>query len=126
MGRKRSTIGAALLALAVVVILAPCCRGGKDTDSSDNKASGGAVTSATLRWNTPTSHVDGTPFGDLAGFKVTYADDSGTVYRVIDMGMATSLTVSGLPPNTYSFTVSAYDASFRESDPSNPLSITFR
>jgi hypothetical protein len=62
---------------------------------------------------------------DLAGFKVYYADGSGDLSRVVDVGLATYLTVTGLPPRTYYFSVTAYDATGQESDPSNTISVTF-
>jgi hypothetical protein len=110
---KRNSIAAALVAAA-----AACSNGSVDTTPVGR-------TGATLLWSAPESRVDGTPADDLAGFKVTYTDRSGTLFRVIDVGLVTSCTVTGLPPNTYFFTVSAYDTSLRESDPSNAISVSF-
>ena len=101
----------------------PACGGGDVT--TPPPATVVSRTSATIRWELPPSRVDGSPLIDLAGFKVYYADGSGMFYRVTDVGMETSLFVTGLPPRTYYFTVTAYDASLRESDPSNTMAVTF-
>jgi hypothetical protein len=49
---------------------------------------------------------------------------SGTYSDVVDAGMTTSYTISGLAPGTYYFAVRAYDASGNESGYSNEASKT--
>lgn len=85
----------------------------------------GAGTAA-LSWNAPTTNADGTPLaGDITGFKVYYGTtlpiDKGTSQSV-DVGDATSYTLSGLSTGTYYFAATAYDASGNESELSEELS----
>jgi Fibronectin type III domain len=80
---------------------------------------------ATLTWTPPTSHVDGTPLADLAGYKVYYGTSSGYYGTSIDVGNQTSFTLRGLDPGTYYFTTSAYDSSGNESGLSMEASKTF-
>ena len=79
--------------------------------------------SATLSWDAPQTYVDGRPLGDaLGGFKVYYGTSSRNYAHVVDAGKVTTYNVTGLPPATYYFAVTAYDRSGNESDYSNEVS----
>lgn len=80
---------------------------------------------ATLSWTPPTSHVDGTPLTDLAGYELYYGKYSGNYGTAIDVGNQTSYTITGLDPGTYYFTTSAYDSSGNESGLSMEVSKMF-
>jgi hypothetical protein len=69
-----------------------------------------------LSWHAPTTNADGTPLQDLAGYKVYYGQMSKK-YRVsIDVGLFTSVALSGLTiGQTYFFAVTAYDTPGNES-----------
>ena len=62
---------------------------------------------------------------DLAGYKLYRGPSSGQYNWVKDVGMSTIIQVDDLSPNqTYFFTVTAYNKSKLESDPSNVVQYT--
>src|SRR5437868_1236798 len=74
--------------------------------------------SVTLAWN-PNSDPA------VSGYKVSYGEASGNYTQALDLGNATSATVSALVQgHTYYFAVSAYNASAVESDFSNEVKYT--
>lgn len=77
-----------------------------------------STTQATLEWD-PNSE------SDLAGYKMYVGTASGVYGEPIDVGLATTYTVTGLlPGRTYYFAVSAYNTSGKESGKSNEVSYT--
>jgi hypothetical protein len=80
--------------------------------------------SATLSWNAPTTHTDGTPFTDLAGYKLYYGTSSGNYSTAVSLNStATTTQVNNLTDGlTYYFAVTAYDSSGIESTYSNEVS----
>ena len=75
----------------------------------------------TLAWDPPTDET-GSSLPDLAGYRLRYGTAAGANTTTVDIGTATSCTVSELAPGTYYFTVTAYDSSGNESDYSNETS----
>jgi hypothetical protein len=71
----------------------------------------------TLAWDANTE-------SDLAGYKVYYGTASGVYGTPITIGTQTTYTVTGLPPGTYYFAVTAYNTSGLESGYSNEVSQT--
>ena len=62
--------------------------------------------SITLNWSA-------NPEADVAGYKVYYGTTSGFPYgNVVDVGKVTNYTITGLTPETYYVTVTAYDTSY--------------
>lgn len=81
---------------------------------------------ASLSWTAPTTHTDGTPLTDLAGYKVHIGSASRQYDQKLDVGKATNYTVSNLTDGgTYYFAVTAYNSSGVESTYSNEASKTF-
>lgn len=81
---------------------------------------------ASLSWTAPTTHTDGTPLTDLAGYKVHIGSASRQYDQKLDVGKATNYTVSNLTDGgTYYFAVTAYNTSGVESTYSNEASKTF-
>lgn len=64
--------------------------------------------SATLDWSPNTEP-------DLAGYRVYHGTAPGSYGPAVDVGLATTYTVSDLPAGTHYFTVTAYDAAGNES-----------
>jgi hypothetical protein len=77
---------------------------------------------AALHWNAPTTHTDGTPLLDLAGFKIHYGTSPGNYTTTLDVGNTTTSTVLGLSGGTYYFMVTAYDTVNSASGSSNEVS----
>jgi hypothetical protein len=69
--------------------------------------------SATLNWTTPLTREDGAPLavGELGGFEIyMLAESTGqTSIFTVDDPMTTTYTVDGLAPDTYHFSMSAFD-----------------
>ncbi len=77
-----------------------------------------ASTAVSLAWDANTEP-------DLAGYQIRYGNTSGNYTRMINVGNATSCTVSDLIANTtYYFVVIAYDQAGNVSQPSNEVEIT--
>lgn len=74
-----------------------------------------------LSWNPPTTNVDGSNLTDLAGYRVYYGTNLGEYPHMVEVdGPAeTRRVVADLPPATYYFVVTAYDAKGNESEHSN-------
>jgi hypothetical protein len=82
----------------------------------------GRAAEITLAWDAPAHNTDGTVVTDLAGYRVHYGTASGSYSSVLDVGSATTATVSGLlEGQTYFFAVRAYNSYDLESDFSNEL-----
>jgi hypothetical protein len=84
----------------------------------------GETYAVTLSWDAPTTNADGTPLGDLAGYKVYDGGSAGSYTMSTDVGNVTTATLEGYPEGTYYFTVVAYDTSGNESDYSNEVVAT--
>jgi hypothetical protein len=78
--------------------------------------------SVTLAWDPPTTHGDGTPLVDLAGYKIYYGGTSRVYTFYLDVGNVTNYRMEKLSPGTYYFAATAYDTSGNESDYSNEVS----
>jgi len=78
----------------------------------------------TISLTAPTTHTDGTPLTNLAGFKVYFGRSSGSYTNTVDIGNSTSYTVTNLSPGSYYFAVTAYDTTGLESGYSNEASTT--
>jgi hypothetical protein len=78
----------------------------------------------TLNWEAPTTNEDGTPLGDLAGFRIYKRTDQGPYKFIAETGPQTSLTVSSLPEGTHFFTVTAYDFVGNESELSGEAGVS--
>lgn len=85
----------------------------------------------TLTWLSPSENVDGTTLTDLAGFRIYYQTERGTRQSIVDLSaseLGTGLaqythTISALPaPDTYEFSISAFDLDGNESALSGSVS----
>ncbi len=74
--------------------------------------------SASLSW-------DANSESDLSGYKVYFGSASGSYGTPVDVGNATTHTLSGLSDGTYYFAVTAYDSSGNESGFSTEVNKTF-
>src|SRR5262245_55107759 len=68
-----------------------------------------------LAWDATTTHIDGTPAMDLAGYALYWQASTGTPQRV-DVGNQTTFTLTGLTGGTtYTVKVTAYNTAGTES-----------
>lgn len=82
--------------------------------------------SAALSWSAPTLRVDGSPLGNLAGYRIRYGTAPGSYpnqLQIPNPGI-TSCVIENLPAGTYYFVAIAYDAGGLESAPSAAVSKT--
>ena len=88
---------------------------------------GGGLTQAaqlTATWTAPETNVDGTPLTDLAGYRLYVGRASGMYSTIIDVGLTTRTTLTGLDEaTTYYLTATAYDTARNES-PQSPEVMT--
>jgi len=94
--------------------------GGGSTSGSTAGAgatdTGASTSVAKLSWNATQEGA--------VGYKVYYGTAPGSYATTVDVGLVQSYSLSGLPPGTYYFAVTAYDASGYESPLSNEASKT--
>jgi hypothetical protein len=78
----------------------------------------------TASWSAPTTHVDGTPLTDLAGYYICISGFGFQPNRTIPVAdpSATSITISDIPPGTYYLTAMAYDSTGAISLPASTVS----
>jgi hypothetical protein len=86
------------------------------------------VGSATLSWVPPKTNVDGTPVTNLAGFRIAYGQNSGSLTQSVTVASPTitSAAIESLSSGTWYFAVKAYTTTGVESDLSNLASKTVK
>ncbi len=117
-GHRRSL----LLAFVALLTASACNRG----DSAGGAAAADTAAtvdggSAKLSWIPPTSNSDGSKLTTLAGYKIYYGTSPQYLQRTIDIKdpSVTEYTIENLPPYTYYFVITAYNADGTESSRSN-------
>ncbi len=85
-----------------------------------------ALGSATLSWVAPTMREDGSALINLAGYRIKYGTSAGSFPNQLQISNPgiTSCVIENLPPGTYYFTATAYDANGNESRQSAIVSKT--
>jgi hypothetical protein len=83
---------------------------------------------ASLHWAIPTTRANGLPLaaGELGGYEIYMLSESTGVSTVITVGdpFATSYEVGGLSPDTYHFSIAAFDSAGKLSELSAVVSKT--
>jgi hypothetical protein len=98
--------------------------GGGATGGTGTGAGTGVTHSVVLSWTPPQEYEDGTPFFDLAGYRLRFGVSPGAYTRVLDIRPdVTSFTLSSLKATTYYFAMTAYNNSGAESALSNEIAI---
>jgi hypothetical protein len=117
--RRASSRAVGLRIIALIAAAVPACSGphGTDYSPSGNPADVSPGGKLTVTWSPPTRNSDGTPLKDLTGYTLLYgtAPDTYSSAISIDDATATRYVVSGLPPGTYYFAVSAKNSAGRHS-----------
>jgi len=85
------------------------------------------INSAKLTWTPPTTNVDGSSLGDLAGFTIVYGTSQTALDQSVRIDNATASTWSmdNFPSGTYYFAVKAFTHSGAESSLSSVVSKVF-
>lgn len=80
--------------------------------------------SVVINWAAPTEYEDGSPFIDLAGYRIWYGKTPGSYSSLVDIAPGTtSFKVHSLGAATYYFSITAYNHDGAESTLSNELMI---
>jgi hypothetical protein len=84
--------------------------------------SSGATGTAALRWEIPSSTVDGSPLDDLAGYHILYGRSADDLDRsvFIDDSSVTTYEIASLDSGVWYFAVTAVNASGLEGPASTP------
>jgi hypothetical protein len=78
-----------------------------------------------LSWAAPTQYENGSPFVDLAGYRIFYGSAPGTYTKLVEIAPGTtSHNIQSLPATTHYFTISAYNHEGVESTLSNEVAIS--
>ena len=78
-----------------------------------------------LAWDATTTHTDGSPATDLAGYHLYYWQGPSGTRQSVDVGNTTTYTLTGLVDGgTYSLAVAAYDTAGNESADSKTVTVT--
>lgn len=80
----------------------------------------------TLSWMAPTQNTDGTPLGNLSGYKIRYGTNAAALTQTVTINNSsvTTYIVEDLSPTTWYFTITAVAAGGVESDSSNIVNKT--
>jgi hypothetical protein len=89
-------------------------------------AQGAATGSATVTWSAPTQRVDGSPIGELAGYRVLYGKSSRNYEHSVELNTAgiNRYVLEGLGSGTWYFAVQAITSDGLTSAPSREVSKT--
>jgi hypothetical protein len=107
-----------IVLLVVIVCSMSACGGGGAGSAPAGDGGLPGTNTADLEWNAVMDP-------NLSGYRVYVGIFSGTYVTSVDVGLATTYTVTGLGSGTYYFAVTAYDASMNESVYSNEIFTTF-
>ena len=90
-------------------------------------AAGAATGTATLSWLPPTERIDGSPIGELAGYRILYGQVSRQYDHTVELNSAgiTRYVVEGLTSGTWYFAIQAVTSDGLISEPSAEASKTF-
>jgi hypothetical protein len=80
--------------------------------------------SVSLAWAAPTQYEDGSPFVDLAGYRIWYGGSPGNYSRLVEIAPGTTAhNIRDLAATTYYFSITAYNHEGVESTLSNEVAI---
>ncbi len=90
------------------------------------QAAAAAMGSATLNWSAPTERVDGSPIGELVGYRVLYGQVSRSYDFTVELDSAgvTRYVIEGLGAGTWYFAIQAVTSDGLVSAPSAEASKT--
>lgn len=84
--------------------------------------------SATLSWQPPTQNTNGSPLGNLAGYRIYYGTAPNNLARTVNVTNpgVTRYVMSGLSAATWYFQLTAYDNNGMESPPTSIESVVMQ
>jgi Fibronectin type III domain len=122
----RQSVGRGVILMAFLAVALAACDADEDSGSSAFHRSGAAGEtspppsplpspssgSASLQWLAPTTATDGSALSHLVGYRIYYGTDVNQLNETIELSNPGVLTyvVEDLPPGTYYFAVTAFNA----------------
>lgn len=102
-----------------LLLFLPGCAG---TEGDSDYSLPPSANSITLTWQEPERNIDGSPFTDLAGFKIYFGFESGIYTGIRYVAGQNFCFIDGLPGDTMiHLAVTTYDKSGNESEFSDEL-----
>lgn len=113
---KRNSFIVAIVILMLAFIVG-CGAGGGASIGGGESINCVQVSTAelTLKWDPPTTNEDGSPLTDLEGYIIYYGGSADTFIESVNVGPATSYTMTPSAPGTWYFAITAYNQSGAES-----------
>jgi hypothetical protein len=108
----RQSVGHSVILMAFLAVALAGCDGDEDRTSSAAPLPSPSSGSASLEWLAPTTATDGSTLSHLVGYRIYYGNDVNQLNETIEVSNPGVLTyvVEGLPPGTYYFAVTAFNA----------------
>jgi hypothetical protein len=105
------------------IAAAPPARPATSGTSTPGSTGAAGTKSVLINWTPPTEYEDGSPFIDLAGYRIWYGRTPGSYSSLVDIAPGTtSFKVHSLAgATTYYFSITAYNHDGAESTLSNEL-----
>jgi hypothetical protein len=133
-----------IIGMASILTILSGCGGGDDETAAEAPAPVAPVAAAppaaaaapppapttgtravTLNWAAPTQYENGSPFVDLAGYRIFYGSAPGKYTKLVEIAPGTtSHNILSLPATTHYFSISAYNHEGVESALSNEVAIS--
>lgn len=111
-----------LIAFSLLLLVVGCGGGsGRGGRAGDNGSGPSIASSVILKWNAPTTNLDGSVLTDLAGYMIYYGKSSYNYSYKVDVGNSTEALINNLSEGNWCFAVTAYDLSGNESNSSNEV-----
>ena len=147
MGFRISRANRTIIGIASILTILSGCGGGEEEAAAEAPAPVAAVAVApppapapaatpppapttgtravTLNWAAPTQYENGSPFVDLAGYRIFYGIAPGKYTKLVEIAPGTtSHNILTLPATTHYFSISAYNHEGVESTLSNEVAIS--
>ena len=124
-GRRRALKILSAMTLFGLSALAACRPAGPDGGAPVGPPTEEPTVSITLAWDPPETDATGAPLADLAGYRLYFGTTSPLVTArdtFVEVGIATTYTLSDLSPGRYCFATTAIDSAGNESELSAEIS----
>lgn len=118
-----SARGGACAGFVLVLLATGCGGGGGGGNGGGAGAAGDTTYPVTLSWDPVTVNDDGTPVGDLVGYRVYDGPKPGLYNMMTELPNVTTATLE-LSKGTFYIAVTAFDTSGNESGFSNEVAVT--
>ena len=144
MGFRISRANRTIMGMASILTILSGCGGGDEETAAEAPAPAAAAAppaavaapppppapttgtrGVTLNWAAPTQYENGSPFVNLAGYRIFYGTAPGKYTKLVEIAPGTtSHNILSLPATSHYFSISAYNHEGVESTLSNEVAIS--